>query len=66
MKLINWSIHKTADAKGLALKPPANSADYEVCVAVRNDMLEINVYLDGTVLPIARMQLPATYPRGKP
>lgn len=59
MKLNDWSIYKTADKKGLALKPPPGVANhYEVCVAVRNSMLEINVYLDGVVAPIATMNLP--------
>lgn len=59
MKLNNWAIHKTADKKGLALKPPSGEANhYEACVAVRNNMLEINVYVDGVVAPIATMNLP--------
>lgn len=59
MKLNHWSIHNTADKKGLALKPPPGEAHhFEVCVAVRNNMLEINVYVDGVVAPIATMNLP--------
>jgi hypothetical protein len=59
MKLNNWSIIKTADKKGLAIKPPPGAANhYEACVSVRNNMLEINVYVDGVVLPVATMNLP--------
>ena len=59
MKLNHWSIHKTADKKGLALKPPSGEANhYEACVSVRSNMLEINVYVDGVVAPIATMNLP--------
>ena len=59
MKLNNWSILSTADKKGLALRPPAGKANhYEACVAVRNNMLEINVYVDGVVAPVATMNLP--------
>jgi hypothetical protein len=54
MKLNKWSITKTADKLGLALKPPPGEANhYEVCVAVREGYLEINVYMDGVVMPIA-------------
>lgn len=60
MKLNNWSITKTADAKGLSVKPPSGEAHhYEVCVAVRFGQLEVNVYVDGVVLPVAKMGLPA-------
>ena len=59
MKLNDWSIHKTADKKGLAVKPPSGEAHhYEVCVAVRFGQLEVNVYVDGVVLPVAKMGLP--------
>jgi len=59
MKLNHWSIVHTADKKGLALKPPPGAANhYEACVAVRNNTLEINVYVDGVVAPIATMNLP--------
>lgn len=55
MKLNHWSIHKTADAQGLALKPPPGEAHhYEVCVAVREGYLEINVYVDGVLFPVAK------------
>lgn len=59
MKLNHWSIHNTADKKGVAIKPPPGTANrYEVCVAVRYGQLEINVYVDGVVAPIATMNLP--------
>lgn len=59
MKLNKWSITKTADAKGVAVKPPKGHADhYEVCVANRHGMLEINIYVDGIVVPVASMKLP--------
>lgn len=59
MKLNHWSIHNTADKKGVAIKlPPGAANHYEACVAVRNNMLEINVYVDGVVAPVATMNLP--------
>jgi hypothetical protein len=40
-----WSIQKTADTNGVAVKPPKGGAHhYEVCVADRHGMLQINVY----------------------
>lgn len=58
MKLNDWSILKTADKNGLAIKPPPGEAHhYEVCVAVRYGQLEVNVYVDGVVLPVAKMGL---------
>lgn len=59
MKLNEWSIHKTADKNGLALKPPPGEAHhYEVCVAVRHGQVVVNVYVDGLLAPVARMELP--------
>jgi hypothetical protein len=59
MKLNKWSILKTRDEMGLAIKPPeGNAHHYEVCVAHRYGRLEINVYVDGIVLPVATMTLP--------
>lgn len=59
MKYKKWSVLKTADAKGVAVKPPKGAAHhYEVCVASRNGTLEINVYVDGIVCPVATMNLP--------
>jgi hypothetical protein len=47
MKLNKWSITKTADKLGLAVKPPPGEAHhYEVCVAVRYGQLEVNVYVE--------------------
>ena len=48
MKINDWSVVQTADAKGVAIKPMvAHADDYEVCVAVRDGKLEINIYKDG-------------------
>lgn len=59
MKVNKWSIVQTADAKGVAVKPPKGDASfYEVCVAERGSVFEINVYVDGIVLPVASMRLP--------
>jgi|LauGreSuBDMM15SN_2_FD.fasta_scaffold1865376_1 hypothetical protein len=59
MKLKKWSIVKTADGLGLAVKPPKGGAHhYEVCVAERGFALEINIYVDGIFLPVASMRLP--------
>ena len=59
MKLSDWSIIKTADKKGLALKPPPGEAHhFEVCVAVRHGQLVVNVYVDGLLAPMAKMDLP--------
>ena len=59
MKLNNWSIVKTADKKGVAVKPPEGKANhYEVCVAVRDNRLDINVYVGTVVFPIASITLP--------
>jgi hypothetical protein len=59
MKRNKWSIVKTADAKGVAIKPPKGGAQhYEVCVAERGSALEINIYVDGIDLPVASMRLP--------
>lgn len=59
MKLNDWSIVKTADKKGLALKPPPGEAHhFEVCVAVRYGQLVVNVYVDGLLTPMAKMDLP--------
>ena len=59
MKLNKWSILKTADKRGLVIKPPEGGANhYEVAVAVRAHRLEINVYVDGIVLPVAFMAVP--------
>jgi hypothetical protein len=53
MKLNKWSVVKTADAKGLALKPLDGVAkNMEVCVAVRNGRIEVNVYHDAFVFPL--------------
>ena len=59
MNLNKWSIQKTADTNGVAVKPPEGGAHhYEVCVADRHGMLQINVYVDGIVFPVASMNLP--------
>lgn len=48
MKIHDWSVVQTADAKGVAIKPMMEHADaYEVCVAIRDGKLEINIYKDG-------------------
>ncbi len=63
MKLNKWSVVKTADAKGLALKPLDGVAkNMEVCVAVRNGKIEVNAYHDAFVFPLSRfeMYIPAT------
>ena len=59
MKLNKWSVVKTTDAKGLALKPTEGGAQqYEVCVALRNGALGISVHVEGVDAPIARMEVP--------
>lgn len=59
MKLNKWSVVKTADALGLAIKPPEGGAHhYEVCVALRHGVLEVNVYTDTVVFPLAKLYLP--------
>jgi hypothetical protein len=59
MKLNKWSVVRTADAKGLALKPTEGGAQqYEVCVALRNGALGISVHVEGVDAPIARMEVP--------
>jgi len=59
MKLNKWSVVKTADAKGLALKPMQKGVDhYEVCVRELWGCLHISIHIDGVDDPIARLELP--------
>jgi len=59
MKLNKWSILKTADKRGLVIKPPEGGANhYEVAVAVRDHRLEINVYVDGVDDPVVSLAVP--------
>ena len=59
MKLNKWSIVKTASARGVAVKPPEGGAHhYEVCVSINHGMLEINVFVDSVMFPVASMTLP--------
>jgi hypothetical protein len=61
MKFYEWSVVRTADKKGVSLKPlTTKPADVpEVCVAVRDGVLEINVHKDGVDEPVTRLKLPA-------
>jgi hypothetical protein len=60
MKFNNWSIVKTADAKGFAAKPYALDHNHlEVCVAIRDGTLFVSVHVDGVDLPIAQLEVPA-------
>lgn len=48
-----WSVVSTADRKGVAIKPKHRSASrYEVCVALRDNVLHINLYEDCAVFPL--------------
>ena len=59
MKLNKWSVVKTADAKGLALKPLEGGAQqYEVCVALRNGVLEVSIHKDCVDEPVVNMGVP--------
>ena len=59
MKLNKWSVVKTADALGLALKPPEGGAHhYEVCVSLRHGNVEITVHVDGVFLPLTTLNIP--------
>ena len=60
MKLNKWSIVKTA--RGVAVKPPEGGAHhYEVCVSINHGMLEINVFVDSVMFPVASMTLPPVF-----
>jgi len=61
MKLNDWSVVKTADKKGLALKPFGISAHchMEVCVAIRDGAIEVNVYVDGVYDAVTTLTVPA-------
>ena len=53
MKLNNWSVIKTADKLGLALKPLDGPADiYEICVALREGRLVVDIHIDGFDAPV--------------
>jgi len=59
MKLNKWSVVKTADARGLALKPMQKGIDhYEVCVREFWGCLHISIHIDGVDDPIASLELP--------
>lgn len=48
-----WSVVPTADGMGVAIKPKARIASrYEVCVALRDGVLHINLYEDCAVFPV--------------
>jgi len=48
-----WSVVSTADGKGVAIKPMQYSASrFEVCVALRDGVLHINLYEDNAVFPV--------------
>ena len=50
---LQWFVVSTADGKGVAIKPKRYSASrFEVCVALRDGMLHINLYEDNAVFPI--------------
>ena len=54
MNIIDWSVLPTADSAGVALKPSFQD-DHEICVAVRNGRIEVNIYKDGQHAPLASM-----------
>ena len=61
MKLNNWSITKTAVELGLALKPLDGPADiYELCVALREGRLVVNIYIDGFDAPVCSTSVATT------
>lgn len=61
MKIHEWSVVRTPDKQGLALKNAKTGAHtYEVCVAVRDGKLQVNIYTDGEDEPVAVMKLNLT------
>ena len=61
MKIHDWSVVRTPDKKGVAIKPMvAHADDYEVCVGVRNGMLEVHVHVDGVDDPVGIIKLATT------
>ena len=48
-----WSVVPTADKKGVAIKPKGRIASrYEVCVALRDGVLNISLHEDGVDEPL--------------
>lgn len=58
MKIHEWSVVRTPDKKGLALKKmTADAHEYEVCVSVRDGKLEVSIHRDGVFEPVSELNL---------